>query len=301
MNSVTVASPAKLNLYLAVTGRRVDGFHNLVSLVAQVKWGDVLKVEWRKAKGGSSEAGDGFSLECSDPGVPMDGSNLVLRAARAFRAASGWREDVSFSLEKRIPMGAGLGGGSSNAVAALRALNHLAGGPLGDGALAGLAAQLGSDCALFLHEVPVAMRGRGEIIEALGPVARLRGRKVLIFKPGFGIATAEAYRALARGSNYLPAGEAEARLAGWLGDPNAPAAELLFNSFERVAFAKYLALPTLLDDLRRRFDLAPLMTGSGSACFAFPREGTGAFSDAVAAAIREAWGPSAFVVETEIA
>jgi 4-diphosphocytidyl-2-C-methyl-D-erythritol kinase len=198
-------------------------------------------------------------------------------------------------------MGAGLGGGSSNAVAALRALNQLAGGPLGDEALAGLAAQLGSDCALFLHEGQVAMRGRGEIVEALGPLARLRGRKVLIFKPGFGIATAEAYAALARAGHYLPAGEAEARLAGWLGNPQAAAAELLFNSFERVAFAKYLALPTLLDELRRRFDLSPLMTGSGSACFAFAGAGTAGFDEGVAAAIQEAWGPSALVVETEIA
>ena len=300
MNSVTVFSPAKVNLFLAVTGRRADGFHDLLSLAAPVTFGDTLKFEIRNSKFENSEGG--FSLECTDPGVPVDDSNLVLKAARAFRAATGWRGGAKFTLEKHIPMGAGLGGGSSNGVAALRALNALAGEPLGAAALAQLAAQLGSDCALFLHDGPVVLRGRGDIVEPLdasGGLARLRGRRLLIFKPDFGISTAGAYTALA--GNYMPLAEAEARLAGWLGDPKAPAEALLFNIFERVAFSKYLALPALLDELRRRFGFAPLMTGSGSACFAMLGANTETPVHAVTTAIREAWGPSAFVVETTIA
>src|SRR5215213_4707075 len=148
-------APAKLNLFLAVTGRRTDGFHDLVSLVAPVAWGDTLRIEPAKAD---------FSLECNDPAVPCDETNLVLKAARAFRAAGGWGGGAKFFLEKRIPMGAGLGGGSSDAAAALTGLNQLSGGRLTPAALEKLAGDVGSDCALFLRGTPVLMRGRGERI-----------------------------------------------------------------------------------------------------------------------------------------
>lgn len=305
MNSASVFAPAKLNLFLAVTGRRPDGFHELESLVTPIEFGDDLTA--------IRAPGEDFSLACAAPGVPLDESNLVLRAARAFRTASGWTEGVRFVLEKRIPMGAGLGGGSSDAVAALRALNRLAGEPLGEPALERLAAQLGSDCPLFLRAGPAVMRGRGELISpvAPGPAARLRGRRILLFKPGFGISTAEAYAALARGGgrgkegggrnlHYLESAAAEARLTGWLADPGAPVENLLFNCFEPVAFAKHLALPTLLEKLRLDFGLAPLMTGSGSACFAMLDHKPAPEAGAIAAAIREAWGPSAWVMETAI-
>src|SRR4051812_34639816 len=114
VNPLVVSSPAKLNLFLAITGRRPDGFHDLVSVAAPVEFGDTLTVEQRTA---------GFSLECDDPGLEVDETNLVLRAARAFAAAAGWTGGAHFTLAKRIPMGAGLGGGSSNAVAVLQALN----------------------------------------------------------------------------------------------------------------------------------------------------------------------------------
>jgi 4-diphosphocytidyl-2-C-methyl-D-erythritol kinase len=285
-------SPAKLNLFLAVTGRRPDGFHDLVSVVTPVAWGDTL----------SMEPAEALTLTCDDPAVPLDGTNLILRAAERFRAASGWRGGARFHLEKRIPMGAGLGGGSSNGATALRALNALAGHPLDAAALAAIAGQLGSDCALFLHDGPVVMRGRGERVEALpaAAAARLRGRRVLIFKPAFAIATPWAYGRLAAAApaGYLPAPEAEARLARWLGNPAAPAEELLFNTMEPPAFAKFAALPVLLEMLRARFGLEPRMSGSGSACFAF-------LSDAapvaeIVATVRAAWGPSAIVNETRL-
>lgn len=287
MPPLSVFAPAKLNLFLAVTGRRADGFHELVSVVAQLDFGDTLR----------AEPAAEFSLATDAPEVPADETNLVLKAARAFAAASGWRGGARFFLEKRTPAGAGLGGGSSDAVAALRALNQLSGAQFPTARLAELAAQLGSDCPLFLHDGPVVMRGRGERIEALpaAAAARLRGRRVLVFKPGFGIATPWAYARLAAAApaSYLPAAEAEARLAAWLGDAGAPAEALLFNSLEPPAFAKFVALPVLLEQLRAEFGLAPRMSGSGSACFAFLPEG--APGPAIARAIRTAWGESAFV------
>jgi 4-diphosphocytidyl-2-C-methyl-D-erythritol kinase len=304
VSPIVLFSPAKLNLFLAVTGRRADGFHDLVSVASPLAWGDTLY---------AGPAPD-FTLECDDPAVPVDESNLILKAAHAFRGATNWPGGAHFRLEKRIPLGAGLGGGSSNAVTALRLLNTLAGEPLKASALKELAVRLGSDCALFLEEGPVVMRGRGDRVSSLAAAAagRLRGRRVLVFKPEFGIGTPWAYARLfalasaAAGSTgeesvYLPEKDAEARLAAWLANPAVPLEALLFNNLERAAFAKYLALPVLLQQLRDDFGLAPRMSGSGSACFALlPDELAPERVAAVIAAIRQAWGPGAGVIETRL-
>lgn len=290
--SVTVFSPAKINLFLAITGRRADGFHDLVSVVAPLEFGDELVTE--PAEGGR------FTLACDAADVPTDATNLIIQAAQLFAATTGWTGGARFRLTKRIPMGAGLGGGSSNAVAALRALDQLAGGIAGAASLEAMAARLGSDCVLFLRAAPVVMRGRGERVEDLPPAAaaRLRGRRVLVFKPSFGIATPWAYgRLVARGTDYLPAAEAEARLAAWLAG-GAPAEAVLFNNMEPAAFEKFVALPVLLQELRDAFGLAPRMSGSGSACFALLRDDAEAAP--VVSRIRECWGPAACVFETRL-
>jgi 4-diphosphocytidyl-2-C-methyl-D-erythritol kinase len=295
--AVSVFSPAKLNLFLAITGRRADGFHDLVSVAAPLDFGDRLEARSREPG-----AGIGFRLACEQAGVPLDGTNLVLKAAEAFAAATRWPGGVDFKLTKRIPTGAGLGGGSSNAVAALRALNELSGAVLAEPRLAALATSLGSDCALFLSGAPVVMRGRGGRVE-LVPVAaaaRIRGRRVLLFKPSFGISTPWAYSRMAAAAPhlYLPEADAEARVAAWLRG-GAPVEELLFNNMEGVAFDKYVALPVLLEKLRRDFGLAVRMSGSGSACFAMLRDDQE--TAAIAAAIRAAWGDGAFIQEARLA
>ena len=259
--------------------------------VAPVTFGDSLEIE---------PMADSFSLVCNEPSLEVDETNLVLRAARAFASATGWKGGARFTLTKRIPLGAGLGGGSSNAVAALKGLNQLARGSLADTCLTEIATQLGSDCALFMHGGPVFMRGRGEIIESL-PLAtarRLSGRRVLIFKPSFPIPTAWAYRQMAAGApaTYLSPSEAEGRLAAWIKRPEAAAEELLFNNMEGPAFAKYIALPVLLKVLGDEFGLAPRMSGSGSACFALlPDQGS---IDTIIECIREYWGDETFIVDT---
>ena len=169
LETFTEFCPAKINPYLAVTGRRGDGFHELVSVVAPISVGDTLEVTAAEA---------GFSLSCDDPDLPTDGSNLVMKAAEMFRRKSGWKGGAEFRLQKRVPSGAGLGGGSSDAMGALRALNRLSGELLDPAALQEVAAEIGSDCPLFLHDGPVVMRGRGELIELNdGIAATLRGRR----------------------------------------------------------------------------------------------------------------------------
>lgn len=306
VNSVTEFSPAKLNLFLAVTGQRADGYHDLVSVVAPLAFGDELSVA---DTGQKTEDGKQFSLGCNDPTVPTDESNLVLKAARAFAGATGWKNGASFKLTKRIPIGAGLGGGSSNAVAALRALNRLSGGALSEAQRVEIAGALGSDCPLFLKNAPVIMRGRGERIEPLPATAaaRVRGRRVLLFKPGFGISTAWAYGRMAsaaakatagRAETYWPVVQAEATLAAWLGG-NTPVEELLANNMEGVVFEKFIALPVLWAKLRRDSGLAARMSGSGSACFAVLPDDFAAAP--LIASIRAAWGPPVFVQEARLA
>ncbi|MCC6416484.1 MAG: 4-(cytidine 5'-diphospho)-2-C-methyl-D-erythritol kinase [Opitutaceae bacterium] len=291
VQTISQFAPAKLNLFLAITGRRPDGFHNLVSVAAPLNWGDQLD---------ATSAAE-TSLWCDDAALPVDESNLVMKAAAAFRAETGWSGGVAFRLTKRIPQGAGLGGGSSNAVAALRAMNALAGHPLDEDGLRGLAARLGSDCALFLGGAPVVMRGRGERIDQLGAeeLTRWRGQRVFIFKPGFGVATPWAYRQMAaRPETYLPDATAEARLRAWR-EGNGSVEALLFNNMESVVFAKYPALPVLHDILRERFGLHSRMSGSGSASFALVPEAMNLAP--VEAVVRSAWGPSACTVDTRLA
>jgi 4-diphosphocytidyl-2-C-methyl-D-erythritol kinase len=287
-------APAKINLFLAVTGRRPDGYHDLLSVAAPLLWGDSVSLE---------EQDSSFSVECDHPDIPTDGSNLVLKAAGAFAQATGWKGGARFSITKRIPAGAGLGGASSDAVAALLALNRAAGGPLDAAGLLAVASGVGSDCALFLSKGPVIMRGRGERVEPLPNEAyrRIRGMRVLLFKPALAIPTPWSYGRLAAEAprGYVSAMAAEAKLGAWIAKPGAPAHDLLFNSMERPAFAKFPALPALLEILSSRFNIAGRMSGSGSACFAFLHESVD--TRPAEAAIREAWGPSAFVMETRIA
>ena len=287
-------APAKINLYLAVTGRRSDGFHNLVSLVAPLVWGDTLTVEARPS---------GFTLACDLEGIPLDATNLVLQAAAACAGATGWTGGAHFTLVKRIPAGAGLGGGSSDAVAALETLNGMAGSPLDGAGLARVAASLGSDCPLFLSKAPVVIRGRGERIEPLPAEAysRIRGVRIFVFKPAFPIDTPWAYSRLAAEAprGYVAEPRAEQRLADWVHTPGSPVDGLLQNSLERPAFTKFPAIPLLLERLRIRFGVAARMSGSGSACYALLHENVDVA--AIEGVVRETWGMSAFTVETRIA
>ena len=165
-----------------------------------------------------------------------------------------------------------------------------------------MAAAVGSDCSLFLQHGPVVMRGKGEHIDPLPEQARARlsGRRVLVFKPHFGIATPWAYAQLAASApaSYLAAPEAEARLQRWIDDSSQPAEELLLNTMEPPALRKFVALPVMLSELETRFGLRPRMSGSGSACFALLPENLEVAP--IVATIRAGWGDSAFVIEARL-
>jgi 4-diphosphocytidyl-2-C-methyl-D-erythritol kinase len=283
------AAPAKLNLTLAVTGRRADGFHELVSLVASLSLSDELRLRIGQPPG----------LACDDPSLPVDGDNLVLKAAAAYRRRRPDTPTGRFELIKRIPHGAGLGGGSSDAAAALRLLDRASGAPLGSVALEEIAAEVGSDCPYFIRGQAAVMRGRGERLEILPENARaaLAGRRVFVIKPPFGVPTPEAYGLLARSGKYRPASRADAEMAGWLARPSADPASL-GNDLEAPVFSKYLALPVAVREIERATGVRFHLTGSGSACFAFvpdDLEPAGVRSACVAA-----WGPSAWSADAVI-
>ncbi len=276
---------------LSVHGKRADGFHALTSLVVALEFGDTLTIRISDSEN---------VLRCSDPAVPLGPENLVLKAAAAFRARLGREVAFEFDLDKRIPMGAGLGGGSGNAAVALRGMNQLSGEPFTNDVLCEIAAELGSDCPFFIAGTPAWMRGRGEVIEPLEAALaeRLRGTRLVLFRPDFGVETAGAYGRLAAGApnSYESEAAGVARFerlieGGALGD-------VLYNSFEAPVGSKYLAISTLLEQLRAS-GVECLMSGSGSCCFALLRE-DGAISEEIERIVREAWGEAVFWVETSI-
>jgi 4-diphosphocytidyl-2-C-methyl-D-erythritol kinase len=207
---------------------------------------------------------------CSDAALPVDGRNLVYRAAIAFLSAAKISDGLRIYLEKKIPLAAGLGGGSGNAATTLLALNELFGQPLTAFKLGELAAALGSDVPFFLQNQPALATGRGEKVQPLGDFTALRGKAFLLVHPGFGISTPWAYQNLARFPKALNGrpGRAQKLITGLLsGDWRAASAEF-YNSLEAPALEKYPVLALFQEFLRANGALAALMSGSGSTTFA---------------------------------
>lgn len=264
MAAVERLSPCKVNLLLNILGRRPDGFHELESVMLPVPLTDRLRLE---------RGGAGIVLTCSHPGLPVDGTNLVHRAAERFLSAAGASEGVRIHLEKRLPLAAGIGGGSANAAVTLLGLNELWGGPLDAEALQSLAAGLGSDVPFFLQEGPALATGRGERVETLPPFPALRGCGMVLVHPGFGVSTPWAYQALAgypEALNGRP-GRARELVAALNGADPAAGASLLYNSLEAPVLPKHPLLGLYQEFFRGEGALGVLMSGSGSSTFALTR------------------------------
>ena len=290
--SIELHSPAKVNLMLSVHGPQADGFHALTSVVVALEFGDLLTTQLAK---GAQDL-----LRCTDPDVPLGAENLVMKAAALLREKVGGTVYFEFDLDKRIPMGAGLGGGSSNASVALRAMNTLLGEPLSVSELLELAAQLGSDCPFFIEARPSIMRGRGELLEPLDAdsVAALVGQKLVIFRPDFGVETAWAYGQLRAKAPTSYEAEPLAKSLLDAFQQSKQSTDLLFNSFQPIVGHKYMAIECLLEDLAAE-GVPCLMSGSGSCCFALLDESVGSASK-ICEICQNAWGQRVFWVETSI-
>ncbi|HPF37696.1 MAG TPA: 4-(cytidine 5'-diphospho)-2-C-methyl-D-erythritol kinase [Phycisphaerae bacterium] len=259
-DTLQVRAPAKINLTLSVTGRRPDGFHDLESWVAFVDCHDELRIERSTS----------FRLEVdNDEAVPTDDRNLVHRAAHALAQEAGVNAGAVIRLHKRIPAGAGLGGGSSDAAACLIGLSHLWGLGLGRDKLAAIGAGIGSDVPLFFHGGQLVMRGRGELIE---PLDRAMEGFVALICPPLHVSTAEVYAAHAR------SGTSPAAPRPWERGPMSceRIAPQLFNDLEQAAFEVEPALRRLHDRLDGLEGRPVRVTGSGAAMFALFDDEVGA-------------------------
>jgi 4-diphosphocytidyl-2-C-methyl-D-erythritol kinase len=273
-------APAKINLSFEVKGRRSDGFHEIETLMVPISLKDRLTIK--------VSAGDtGIRFSCDDPSLPTGEDNLAVRAAKLFREKTGNDAGIEITLEKKIPHGAGLGGGSSDAAMTLIGLNDLLQAGLQQDELLKLAAELGSDVPFFIVRSAAICRGRGELVT---PVPLPDSLRLLLLKPSFGVPTPWAYRKW-KDSRELP---------GIDYSPQEVDGVRLVNDLERPVFEKFVFLAQLKAWLRKQPEVAAaLMSGSGSTMFAVLRGDAG--SEPLAARARSEIDPTLWSCECETA
>lgn len=247
-----VLAPAKINISLRVLGRRSDGFHEIETLIAPVSLCDEIRIEQQSGK-------QKIAFRCDDPSVPKGEDNLVVRAAKIFLEEAKIGSGVAIELKKRIPHGAGLGGGSSDAASTLLALNELFGTNLPREALTKMAGTIGSDVPFFLFQSAATCKGRGELVS---PNRLSEQLSVLLLKPEFGVPTQWAYSRW-RDSRGIP---------GVLYGAQQANQQTFVNDLERPVFEKFVFLAQLKMWLLKQPEVtAALMSGSGSTVFAVLR------------------------------
>lgn len=271
MRTASVIAQAKVNLLLKVLAREADGYHQLETLFCRLALGDVVTVH---------AVPHGRSLDCVGPAMPPGGlgkveDNLAWRAAAAFVDAAGWPDGFAIEITKHIPVGGGLGGGSADAGAVLRALNAMAPTPLSPARLLRVGAQLGADIPFLTQDQsPLALAwGRGERLLSLPP---LDARACVLLAFPFGVATQDAYGWLTTSpaTASLPVTYSITDFAEWR-----RVESIAYNEFERVVLPQCPPIQATLATLRtpkgtEAFDLS-LMSGSGSTVFALPGHGSG--------------------------
>jgi 4-diphosphocytidyl-2-C-methyl-D-erythritol kinase len=264
---VAAQARAKVNLFLEVTGKRADGYHDIDSVFAEIDLADTLRA---RVPAPDEGAADSITLICDDSSLPTDESNLVVRAAYALReycAEKGMRpKGLELRLEKRIPSGGGLGGGSSDAATTLRLADKLWECGLSETELHTLAETLGSDVPFFLRGGVCRCRGRGEIIEPLPPLPT--GVRIGLSLPEIAVSTAEAYRNL---TLPLPgaARTADAFIAAMAAGDLSAMRAAAFNRFEATVFRDHPALGAAHAVLETELGHSARLSGSGSTLWYF--------------------------------
>jgi 4-diphosphocytidyl-2-C-methyl-D-erythritol kinase len=284
-----LCSPAKVNLYLRIVGKRPDGYHELETVMVPLDFGDQITFQ---------PCASGITLACDDPRLPTDDTNLALRAAKRLAERFGVKRGAKITLRKRTPLAAGLGGGSSNAATVLLGLNRLwdVNAPLDK--LAPLAASMGSDINFFLATSAALCHGRGEQVT---PIPCKLSAAILLVNPGFGISTKWAYESLPRQSRDRAKATTESGLTveapavslltrALAEDDLAGVGRALFNSLETPSIGKFPVLELIKNTMRACGAAGALMSGSGATVFGLFAE----TKDAARAAekVRAEFGPS---------
>jgi 4-diphosphocytidyl-2-C-methyl-D-erythritol kinase len=242
-------APAKINLSFRIKRRRADGFHEIETLMAPISLADEITIERTEAEGE-------LRFSCDDPSLPGGDDNLVVRAAKLFRDRTGVRKGIAIGLQKKIPHGAGLGGGSSDGASTLLGLNEIFETGLTKNALLNLAAQLGSDVPFFIVQSAATCAGRGELVT---PVSLESTFNALLLKPSFGVPTPWAYRRWSESRELSGVDYSPQEFGGFR----------YGNDLERPVFEKFVVLAKLKTWLREQSEVAAaLMSGSGSTMFA---------------------------------
>lgn len=245
----TYTAPAKINLSLRVQSKlREDGYHNVDILMAAIDLYDQLDFHNSRTT----------TLLCDTPGVPTDESNLVIKAIREFEKSYGRKAKQRITLTKRIPHGAGLGGGSADAAITLKAVNEIIGTNYDTEELGAMAANLGSDVNFFLNPVISRCTGRGEIVKPVPELADWSS-PLLLIKPQFGVSTPSAYKALTCSKRFKTVNYGAQKADGIT----------FINELERPVFAKFPILGIMKMWLLQQEGVrVALMSGSGSSLFA---------------------------------
>jgi len=249
-------SPAKINLFLHIVGKRADGYHDLVTLMCCVGLYDTVCLEFEAPE---------ISVACAHPLVPQDQTNLACRAAKIFFNQIDRKGGVGITIEKRIPVGAGLGGGSSNAATVLSGLNRFYGHPLSRETLIRLGGGIGADVPFFIDRKPAVATGVGEILK---PYNGLEPYTVLLVFPGFSLSTAEMFRNFNLGLTKV----AEETNIFSFKTTGFDIQRHLCNDFEKIAEEKHPEIAAIKNVLLEHGAKGALMSGSGSAVFGLFRD-----------------------------
>lgn len=264
MSTIILKSPAKVNLCLRVLKKRTDGFHEIYSVMALLSLHDEVSLVVLDGGGGG-----GIALSSDSAEVPLDNANLCYRATEIILKRYGFSKKIEIGIKKSIPVGAGLGGGSSNAAAVLMGLNNLLGVKFSERDLMEMGAEIGSDVPFFMLNTSAEARGRGELLKKVS----LPSLHYVLINPGYGVSTAWAYNNLdltnCRGDNILTYSDSVLRDAGKL---------RLFsiNDLEAVTLRKHSDLKGLKDALMGQGAETALMSGSGPTVFGLFKEGSAA-------------------------
>jgi len=247
-----ILSPAKINLFLHITGKRRDGHHDLFTLMSCVDLVDSILLDFET---------DHISIHCEHSQVPRDSTNLAFRAAEVFFEKFAARPAVSITIDKNIPVAAGLGGGSSNAAAVLKGLNRHFDSPFSEDQLSLMAAGIGADVPFFLYGKPALAAGIGDRLTAY---SFLKQDPVIIINPDFSVSTAEIYKSYSFG---LTKGEKAINYNVFTTETEFDAAIHLINDLEEVTAALYPEIYLLKQKLLDYGATGALMSGSGPSVF----------------------------------
>lgn len=249
---IQLFSPAKINLFLRVVSKRQDGFHNLSSVLQTISLGDFISIQIHPDQSCSQDL-----LTCTDPSLPIDSSNLVLKATNLFRKKTGIKTVFKIHLEKNIPCQAGLGGGSSNAATTLWACNQLTHSQVADETLGDWSAEIGSDIPFFFSLGTAHCTGRGEFVQQV-PMPTLS--QICIIKPHkISLSTPEVFKNF-KFESALDEGNAKHDLNNFLSSSST-----YFNDLEKTACSLKPELNQIKNNIQECGFKTVMMTGTGSA------------------------------------